>query len=143
MKNLFNMKKAAYFFLIALGITVFASCKPPSAPPANGNTSTSVETKAPNTAYKPAFEGQTRVKGVKTTTPYEFKVLSEDLESPWGIQSLPDGRMLITQKKEGDLKIVKPNGELSSPVKGLPAVNSGGQGGLLGITIDPAFEQNR
>ena len=41
------------------------------------------------------------------------------------------------------MRIVKPNGELSAPVKGLPAVNSGGQGGLLGITIDPAFEQNR
>ena len=28
-----------------------------------------VETQQPNTNYKPAFEGQTRVAGVKTTTP--------------------------------------------------------------------------
>src|SRR3546814_8681197 len=39
-----------------------------------------VETKAPNSTYKPAFEGQTRIGGVKTTTPYEGKILSERSE---------------------------------------------------------------
>lgn len=102
----------------------------------------SVETKAPNSAYKPAFQGQTRIDGLKTKTPYGFKVITEGLNSPWGIKSLPDGRLIITQK-EGTLRIVKANGELSKPIKGLPAVNSDGQGGLLGITIDPAFEKNR
>lgn len=102
----------------------------------------SVETKAPNSVYKPAFQGQTRIGGVKTKTPFGFKVLTEGLTSPWGIKSLPDGRLIITQK-EGTLRIVKANGELSNPIKGLPAVNSDGQGGLLGITIDPAFEKNR
>src|SRR5690554_280603 len=58
-----------------------------------------VETEAPNTDYKPAFEGQTRIAGVKTDTPYEGRVLSEDLNSPWGITTLPDGRFLITEKE--------------------------------------------
>ena len=31
---------------------------------------TPVETQAPNTNYKPAFEGQTRVPRVQTTTPF-------------------------------------------------------------------------
>src|SRR5690606_12957033 len=52
-----------------------------------------VETQAPNTDYKPAFEGQTRIAGVKTTTAYEVKVLSEGLDRPWGIANLPDGRL--------------------------------------------------
>ena len=30
-----------------------------------------VEKNKPNTSYKPAFEGQTRVKGITTTTPYK------------------------------------------------------------------------
>ena len=103
-----------------------------------------VETKVPNSPeYKPAFTGQTRAQGIKTKTPYDFKVLTEGLSFPWGIKSLPDGRLLITEKEGGNLRIAKTNGELSSPIKGLPVVNSKGQGGLLGVTIDPDFEKNR
>ena len=101
-----------------------------------------VETKAPNSTYKSAFAGQTRIGGVKTQTPYEFKVLSEGLTFPWGVKSLPDGRLIITEKA-GNLRIAKANGELSKPIMGLPAVNTSGQGGLLGITIDPNFDKNR
>lgn len=101
-----------------------------------------VETKTPNSTYKSAFAGQTRIGGVKTQTPYEFKVLSEGLTFPWGVKSLPDGRLIITEKA-GNLRIAKANGELSKPITGLPAVNSNGQGGLLGITIDPNFDKNR
>jgi glucose/arabinose dehydrogenase len=138
------MKKAAFFLSAALCITLFTSCKQGSSGKVNSTLPPlSVETKTPNADYKPAFAGQTRIMGVKTTTPYEYKVLTEDLDAPWGIRSLPDGRLLITEKKNGHLKIVKLTGEISAPVKGLPEVNSGGQGGLLGLALDPAFEQNR
>ena len=101
-----------------------------------------VETKAPNSDYKPAFEGQTRIGGVKTSTPYEVKVLSDGLERPWGMAVLPDGRFLITEKA-GNLRIATQDGTLSEPITGVPAVNSDGQGGLLGVTLDPSFETNR
>src|SRR3546814_8148710 len=90
-----------------------------------------VETKDANTDYSPAFEGQTRIAGVKTSTPYQFKVLSEDLDRPWGIASMPDGRFLITQK-EGTMRIASADGTLSEAITGLPEVNADGQGGLLG-----------
>jgi glucose/arabinose dehydrogenase len=92
--------------------------------------------------YKSAFVGQTRTNGVKTTTKYSFKVLTEKLNSPWGLTSLPDGRLLITEKS-GNLRIVKATGEMSDKITGLPTVDTDGQGGLLGITLDPAFAQNR
>lgn len=101
-----------------------------------------VETKKPNTDYKPAFEGQTRIAGVKTTTPYQVKILSSDLHRPWGITNLPDGRFLITEK-EGDMRIATKDGTLSDAITGIPTVNSSGQGGLLGVTIDPDFATNR
>src|SRR3970040_1864201 len=101
-----------------------------------------VETKEPNTNYKPAFEGQTRIAGVKTTTPYEFKVLAEGLDQPWGITNLPDGRFLITQKT-GTMRIASEDGTLGEPITGLPKVNSAEQGGLLGLTLDPSFADNR
>ena len=105
-------------------------------------TSAPVETKDRNTNYKPAFAGQTRVAGVKTNTAYEGKVLSNDLKSPWGITSLPDGRFLITEKR-GQMRIATTAGQVSEPITGIPEVNHAGQGGLLGLTIDPAFSENR
>lgn len=101
-----------------------------------------VETKKPNADYEPAFTGQTRVQGAKTNTPYKAVVLANSLINPWGITNLPDGRFLITEK-EGKMRIVTSAGEVSSPIEGIPAVNSGGQGGLLGLCIDPDFTSNR
>lgn len=103
---------------------------------------TPVETKEPNTNYKPAFPGQTRIAGVKTTTPYEGKVISSDLKKPWGITGLPDGRLLITEKG-GNMRIANAAGEVGGNIGGIPSVNSSGQGGLLGLTIDPQFSTNR
>lgn len=100
-----------------------------------------VENNAPNTAYKPAFAGQTRINGVQTNTSYESKLITSSLVAPWGIKNLPDGRLLITQKG-GSLHIVTISGEVSGPITGIPAVNSADQGGLLGLCLDPQFLSN-
>lgn len=101
-----------------------------------------VETKKANSAYTPAFKGQTRIAGVTTKTAYEGKVLTSSLERPWGIAALPDGRFLVTEKA-GNIRIVTAKGAISEPVAGVPKVDDDGQGGLLGICIDPAFSKNR
>ncbi len=106
------------------------------------STAAPVETQKANSDYKPAFEGQTRIAGVKSSTAYEGKVLSSELKNPWGITSLPDGRLIITEKA-GTMRIATAAGVLSAPITGIPAVNSEGQGGLLGIRVDPDFEKNR
>ncbi|MGZ8541542.1 MAG: PQQ-dependent sugar dehydrogenase [Chitinophagaceae bacterium] len=102
----------------------------------------SVETKDPNKDSEPASAGQTRIAAVKTQTAVEHKILSKDLKKPWGITSLPDGRFLITEK-EGNMRIASSTGTLSAPITGLPPVNSNAQGGLLGLTLDPAFSSNK
>ncbi|MEJ7646454.1 MAG: PQQ-dependent sugar dehydrogenase [Chryseolinea sp.] len=137
-------------FIPALIITTsigLASCGTQTADTADapkGDTTAtgSVETKDANTDYKPAFEGQTRITSVKTVTPFEGKVLSSDLKKPWGLTGLPDGRLLITEK-EGTMRIATAEGTLSAAITGIPKVNSDGQGGLLGICVDPAFETNK
>jgi len=101
-----------------------------------------VETRKPNTDYKPAFAGQTRIAGIKTGNPYTATVLSSELSAPWGITTLPDGRFLITQKR-GTMVIVTTSGKVSASITGIPEVNSKGQGGLLGLTLDPDFGNNR
>lgn len=126
--------------LVTIAFTSLAL--PACAQKASTNTLPPVETKQPNATYKPAFTGQTRIAGLKSATNYEAKVLTEALKFPWGITSLPDGRLLITEK-EGTMRIVTTTGKLSEPITGLPTVNSSGQGGLLGLRVDPAFETNR
>lgn len=134
--------------MLLAGFTLaLQACSQPTAdtratPAPSGGTLPPVETKSANTNYKPAFAGQTRVAGVKTSTPYEANVLTQSLQSPWGVTSLPDGRLLITQKS-GTMRLVTPNGQVGEPITGLPAVNASGQGGLLGLRVDPDFSSNR
>ncbi|HUP12853.1 MAG TPA: PQQ-dependent sugar dehydrogenase, partial [Niastella sp.] len=138
---------------LTIGFTVAVmACNDSNQPAAEGATTTAasssdtlgspVETEKPNSTYKPAFQGQTRIAGVATQTPYEGVVITSDLKNPWGIAVLPDGRFLITQK-EGTMRIVAGDGKVGNPITGIPAVNSKGQGGLLGITLDPSFASNK
>jgi aldose sugar dehydrogenase len=101
-----------------------------------------VETNAPNTDYDPAFTGQTRVGSVKTNTAIQATIVTSALSAPWGITSLPDGRLLINQKG-GQMRIVTTEGVVGNAITGVPSVNSSGQGGLLGLCIDPQFTSNR
>ena len=73
------------------------------------------------------------------TGPAKATLLGATLASPWGLAFLPDGRMLVTQKG-GSMAIVRADGSgVEATVTGVPAVNSGGQGGLLDVALDPDF----
>jgi glucose/arabinose dehydrogenase len=126
----------------AYSCLLLASCSTQSNNGTGATAGAPVETKSPNTDYKPAFAGQTRVAGVKTTTPYEGTVVTSALKNPWGLVALPDGRLLINEKG-GTMRIVTTTGEVGTPITGIPAVNASGQGGLLGLTLDPDFSSNR
>jgi len=101
-----------------------------------------VETKAPNSDYKPAFAGQTRAPGMRTKTLLTVTVINSSLNAPWAICNLPDGRFLITQKA-GTMIILTSAGVKEKEISGLPAVVNAGQGGLLDVNIDPQFSSNR
>tara|TARA_R110002126_G_scaffold8097_10_gene38866 strand:+ start:351 stop:1493 length:1143 start_codon:yes stop_codon:yes gene_type:complete len=68
--------------------------------------------------------------------------VTDRLTQPWGIDFLPDGRMIVTERA-GRLRIVTPEGKISEPVSGLPTIDDSGQGGLLDITLHPQFASNR
>jgi aldose sugar dehydrogenase len=78
------------------------------------------------------------------TEHYRLRVVTvaEGLTRPWSLAWLPDGRMLVTERP-GRLRLVSPDGNLSAPIKGLPEIFSGGQGGMLDILVDPGFAKNR
>jgi glucose/arabinose dehydrogenase len=68
-------------------------------------------------------------------------VVAKGLEHPWSLAFLPDGRMLVTERP-GRLRYVTPDGALSEPIAGVPAVHAEGQGGLLDVILDPEFAGN-
>ena len=95
----------------------------------------------PNTDYKPAFAGQTRITPVKSSTPYKVDVLNSSLGKPWGIINLTDGKFLITEKS-GFMNVVSADGKMVSKVEGFPKVDNKGQGGMLDVALDPDFKSN-
>jgi len=67
------------------------------------------------------------------------KVFASGLENPWGLQFLPDGRLLVTERP-GRLRIVSKDGRLSPAVAGVPKVLAQGQGGLLDVRLANDFQ---
>jgi len=60
-----------------------------------------------------------------------------DLELPWRIAFLPDGRMLVTEKV-GRVQLVTPEGA-KTELAGVPASWFQGQNGMLGVFVSPHY----
>jgi glucose/arabinose dehydrogenase len=73
--------------------------------------------------------------------PFDVKPIAT-FDEPWALAFLPDGRMLVTEKK-GNLFIVTPDGQTSRPVRWVPDVDYGGQGGLGDVAVHPEFADNK
>jgi glucose/arabinose dehydrogenase len=101
-----------------------------------------LETKTPNSDYKPAFAGQTRIGAVKTTTAYQVDQLDTGLTRPWAVITMPDDRLLVTSKS-GYMEIRGADGKLQKKITGFPKVDDAGQGGLLDVALDPDFNSNK
>jgi glucose/arabinose dehydrogenase len=74
--------------------------------------------------------------------PFTVIPFATGLENPWGMEFLPDGRALVTERP-GRLRIVDKQGKLSEPIQQVPAVFAEGQGGLLDVILAPDFKQSR
>ena len=100
----------------------------------------------PETVSKPLPKsdtaGITKATKVTTTTAYKVEKIASQLGRPWAVITLPDGRLLLTEKS-GFMTLHSSDGALLKKITNLPAVEKGGQGGLLDVAIDPAFTQNK
>lgn len=62
-------------------------------------------------------------------------------DEPWAMTFLPDGRLLVTERK-GSLKLYNLSTKKTGSITGLPAVVYAGQGGLGDVVLHPQFAQN-
>lgn len=67
------------------------------------------------------------------------------LRAPWDMAFMPDGRALVTERDSGHIRLFdRHRGLRRSPVGRTRVLHvSGGENGLLGIAVDPAFARNR
>ncbi len=69
-------------------------------------------------------------------------IIAENLDTPWALALLPDGKLLVTERL-GRVMMIDPSGQ-NQPVAvaTLTNVKELGEGGLLGITLHPDFASN-
>lgn len=72
---------------------------------------------------------------------FKLEVIGRNLETPWGLAFLPDGRLLVTERP-GRLRIVERGVLLPEAVKGLPKVWEKQDGGLLDVEVHPDYARN-
>jgi glucose/arabinose dehydrogenase len=73
--------------------------------------------------------------------PIRVERVASGLEVPWGLAFLPGGDVLVTERP-GRIRLLRGGKLLDAPVATVPATASG-EGGLLGIALDPGFAENR
>lgn len=74
--------------------------------------------------------------------PYDVEIVADDLFVPWALDITKDGRIFFTEKK-GNIRLIE-NGVLqtNSIYTLLPPFEALGEGGLLGLVLDPDFDNN-
>ncbi|SFR81126.1 PQQ-dependent sugar dehydrogenase [Sphingomonas jatrophae] len=70
-----------------------------------------------------------------------------DLDSPWAMTFLPDGRALVTEKDGRMLLVIIAKGSNSvtatMPLAGIPKIDSAGQGALMDVVLAPDFATSK
>ena len=107
-----------------------ASSPPTSSPAAPSASPTPAPTAEPASALARSADGP------------RVDVFSTGLEIPWDLAFLPDGRMLVTERP-GRVRVVEPDGAVRPEPVARVEVQAQGEGGLLGIDLDPQFGQGQ
>jgi glucose/arabinose dehydrogenase len=88
----------------------------------------------------PALAVQTKAPAAPKTA-ITVQSIAKGLNHPWGLQFLPDGRMVVSERA-GSIRIVGRDGKISPPIAGVPAADVRGQGGMLDVALAPDFAQS-
>jgi glucose/arabinose dehydrogenase len=100
------------------------------------------ETRPPEKADdRPLFPQQTRAPYHKSAS-YKVTTITDKLRLPWSIAFLAGGKMLVTEKYPGHMRLVSPDGTLSEPLAGIDELAPPKKLGLLDVVLAPDFAKN-
>ena len=68
------------------------------------------------------------------------ETVAENLDTPWEVAFAPDGRIFVTERP-GTVRVIE-DGELREEPYARLGADELGEGGQLGLALDPNFEQN-
>jgi glucose/arabinose dehydrogenase len=71
---------------------------------------------------------------------FRVETVATGLDTPWGIEFLPGGDLLVSERP-GRLRIIR-GGQVQASVTGVPQVWARQDGGLMDIALHPQFAQN-
>ncbi len=103
-----------------------------------------IETRPPEKKDNaPAFPQQTRAP-YHATAPFQVTTLADSLHAPWSLAFLPGGKMLVTERLPGTIRILDGAGKLSPPLAGVASVAGKGAAdiGVLDVVLDPGYAAN-
>ncbi len=126
------MRRAVGYIMILLLALAAASCGTPAEPSAGslpGGTTTASSTTPLPSSPPPAIP-----------TGYIATTVVQGLRIPWEIRFLPDGRLLLTER-EGRVALADVTSGAVTEVGRIPVL-ARGEGGLMGLALDPDFAQN-
>lgn len=82
-----------------------------------------------------------QTKKYDNTEEASISVVADHLEIPWGMDFLPNGDILFTERP-GRVRMIADEKLIKEPIAKIDEVKHIGEGGLLGITLHPNFEKN-
>jgi aldose sugar dehydrogenase len=100
-----------------------------------------IRTQAGNLKPRPQFVADPDGQVVKSENQtFRIEVVARNVETPWGLAFLPDGRLLVTERP-GRLRIIE-KGTLLPAVTGTPAVWERQDAGLFDVEVHPQYAKN-
>jgi len=92
---------------------------------------------------QPTFPQQTHAP-YHASAPFQITTLIDTLPAPWSLAFLPDGKILLTERLPGSIRILDTTGVLSGPVAGVSALMAPDAKdiGVLDVVVDPHFAAN-
>ena len=75
-------------------------------------------------------------------TALRVDIVATGLTIPWGLVWLPDGALLVTERR-GTIRRIDADGHLREAPVATVGITPSGEGGLLGIAVHPEVETNR
>lgn len=117
---------------LALGASGCGDSSPSEETPTTSPTATSTPSPAPATS-NPATPPTPEITGDVAT----------GLEVPWGVAVLPDGSTLVSERISARIDQIPAGGGERRTIGTVPGVESGGEGGLLGLAISPTYATDR